>query len=134
MMIKNNILLLSIAGLLTAAFFAGCVERELKINTKPQGAMVTLNDEQIGQSPVKVSFNWYGDYYVRLSRDGYETLSTHRMLKSPWHDHFPFDFFVEVVWPFRIVNSYEWTFELAEQKEMSREQLLQKAEELKKQL
>ncbi len=133
-MIKNNVLLLGISGLLTAAFAAGCVERELKIITVPQGAMVTLNDEQIGQTPVKVSFNWYGDYYVMLSKDGYETLNTHRMLNGPWYDHFPLDFFAEVVWPFRIVNSYEWSFELKEQKEMTREQLLQKAEDLKKQL
>lgn len=127
-------LFLSIAGLLIAAFFAGCIERELKINTVPQGAMVTLNDEEIGQSPVKISFNWYGNYYVSLSKDGYETLNTHRRLNGPWYDHFPLDFFAEVVWPFRIVNSYEWTFELQEQKEMTREQLLQKAEDLKKQL
>jgi hypothetical protein len=136
----QSYILCNFAALLLCSFMiffiltSGCIKRELKINSKPQGAMVTLNDEQIGQSPVTVSFNWYGDYYVRLTKDGYETLDTHKMLKEPWYDHFPFDFFVEVVWPFRIVNSYEWTFELAEQKEMSREQLLQKAEELKKQL
>ena len=56
------------------------------------------------------------------------------MLKGPWYDHFPFDFFAEVVWPGRIVDSYEWTFDLEEQKEITRDQLIQNAEELKKQL
>ena len=131
---KMNILLLGIIGLTFTILTSGCIERELKIDTTPQGAMVTLNDEEIGQTPVAVSFNWYGDYYVRIAKDGYETLNTHKMLKAPWYDHFPFDFFVGVLWPQRIVDSYEWTFELKEKKEMTREELLQKAQEIQKQL
>jgi hypothetical protein len=133
-MIKKKILFSGITGLILSILTSGCIERELKINTMPQGAMVALNDEQIGQSPVTVSFNWYGDYYVRLTKDGYETLDTHKMLKAPWYDHFPFDFFVGVLWPQRIVDSYEWTFELTEQKELSREELIQKAEDMKKEM
>ncbi len=131
---KKNILLLGITGLVFVILTSGCIERELKINTTPQGAKVALNDEEIGQSPVTVSFNWYGDYYVRLAKDGYETLNTHKMLKAPWYDHFPFDFFVGVLWPQRIVDSYEWTFELKEQKKLSREELIQKADDLKKEM
>ena len=131
---KKNILLLSILGLVFPVLLCGCVERKLTIDTKPQGASVALNDEQIGTSPVTVSFNWYGDYNVRITKDGFETLNTHRMLKGPWYDHFPFDFFAEIVWPQRIVDSYEWTFELKEQKEMTREELLQKAHELQNEM
>ena len=133
-MTKHNIILLSIFSLILSLSISGCVERELTIITKPQGANVVLNDEEIGTSPVTVSFNWYGDYNIRISREGYETLITHRMLKGPWYDHFPFDFFMEVVWPQRIVDSYEWTFELKQQKEITREELIQNAEKLKKQL
>ncbi len=133
-MIKKNILLSGITGLIFTILTSGCIERELKINTTPQGAMVALNDEQIGQSPVTVSFNWYGDYYVRLTKEGYETLDTHKMLKAPWYDHFPFDFFVGVLWPQRIVDSYEWTFELTEQKKLTRQELLQKADDLSKEM
>ena len=57
----------SIVGLL----LTGCVERELTITTKPQGALVVLNDEEIGTSPVTVPFNWYGDYRVRISKSGF---------------------------------------------------------------
>ena len=133
-MIKNNLSLVGIISIIICMFTSGCVERELTSNTKPQGASVALNDEQIGISPVTVSFNWYSDYNIRISKEGYETLNTHRMLKGPWYDHFPFDFFAEVVWPGRIVDSYEWTFDLEEQKEITRDQLIQNAEELKKQL
>jgi len=113
---------------------SGCVERQLTINTKPQGALVTLNDEEIGVSPVTVSFNWYGDYDVRISKEGYETLKTHRKLKGPWHDYFPFDFFANCLNPARIVDSYEWTFELKEKQEPERQKLIENARQLKQQL
>jgi hypothetical protein len=129
----NNLVVLIVAGLIAAIILGGCVERKLTINTDPQEALVVLNDEEIGTSPVTVSFEWYGDYDVRISKEGYETLKTHRNLKAPRHDAFPFDLF-SLLNPKRIVDSYEWTFELAPKKEISREELIQNAEELKKQL
>jgi hypothetical protein len=125
---------LIIAGLIMSLLLGGCVERRLTINTEPQGAIVVLNDEEIGISPVTVSFEWYGDYDVRISKEGFETLKTHRKLKGPWYDHFPFDFFAGVLNPKRIVDSYEWTFTLAKQREPEREELIEDALELKKQL
>ena len=130
---KHNLVVLTVAGLIAAIILGGCVERNLTINTNPQGALVVLNDEEIGASPVTVSFEWYGDYDVRISKEGFETLKTHRNLKAPWYDNFPFDFFAWLN-PERIVDEYEWTFELAPKKEISREELIQDAEELKKQL
>lgn len=124
---------LYVVGLIAVLIAGGCVERQLTINTQPQGAIVVLNDEEIGESPVTVSFNWYGDYCVRISKQGYETLNTHRKLKGPWYDAFPFDFFA-MLNPERTVDSYEWTFELAPQKQPTREELIEDAEELKKQL
>jgi hypothetical protein len=122
------------ASVIAAIMLGGCVERRLTINTQPQGAIVTLNDEEIGTSPVTVSFEWYGDYDVRINKAGYETLKTHRKLDAPWYDAFPFDFFAQILNPGRIVDSYEWTFELAEKKEISREELIRDAEELKSEL
>lgn len=131
---KNSSLVLLVVTLIVSLFFAGCVERKLTINTEPQGALVVLNDEEIGTSPVTVSFEWYGDYNVAIRKEGYETLKTHRKLEGPWYDMFPFDFFAQLIIPDRIVDSYEWTFELAPQKQPTREELIHNAQELKKQL
>jgi hypothetical protein len=130
---KHNVIVLTIVGLFAAINLGGCVERQLTINTEPQGAMIVLNDEEIGVSPVTVSFEWYGDYNVTASKEGFETLKTHRQLKGPWYDGFPFDFFT-LLNPERTVDSYEWTFELEPKKEVNREALIQKAEELKNKL
>ncbi|MFC1737932.1 PEGA domain-containing protein [Planctomycetota bacterium] len=131
---KSNLYILAAAVLIVALTLAGCVERKLTINTRPPQATVILNDEEIGTSPVTVSFQWYGDYNVRVSKAGYETLITHRELEPPLHDKFPFDFFAQILNPKRIVDEYEWTFELEPLKQPARDELIQSAEELKNQL
>ena len=131
---KCNLAALAVISLIAITILGGCVERQLTINTHPQGALVALNDEEIGTSPVTVSFNWYGDYNVAIRKEGFETLKTHRKLKGPWYDQFPFDFFAQILNPKRIVDCYEWTFELKERQQPKREELIRNAEELKKQL
>lgn len=133
-MTKWNFTAVLFAGLIVGLTLTGCVERKLTINTDPQGAIVVLNDEEIGTSPVTTSFEWYGDYNVRISKEGYETLKTHRKLKGPWYDYFPFDFFANCLNPKRTVDSYEWSFTLAPQTEPDRDKLIQDAQKLRKQL
>jgi len=123
-----------LAVVLCLFLVTGCVERQLTINTEPPGAVVSLNDEEIGESPVTVSFEWYGDYNVRISKEGYETMNTHRLLKGPWYDKFPFDFFAQVLYPKRIVDEYEWVFQLEPKKQPTREALIEQAENIREQM
>ena len=120
-----------LTAMVVVAVLSGCVERQLTINTEPQGALVVLNDEEIGISPVTIEFNWYGDYKVRITKQGYETLDTHRKLDPPPHDSFPLDFFAEVLWPKRIVDKYEWSFKLQSYQPMARDDLLKAAQVMK---
>ena len=114
-----------------AVVLCGCVERKLTIVTEPSEAIVWLNDEEIGATPVTVNFNWYGDYRVQITKEGYETLNTHQLLKRPLHDIPPFDFFAEVLWPGRIVDNYEWKFNLAPYKQPDAAELIKKAEAMR---
>ena len=131
MLKKNRIL-----GLLTAIFgimlLAGCVERRLTIVTEPEEAVVWLNDEEIGVTPVTVNFNWYGDYRVRIEKPGYDILNTHQLLERPLHDKFPFDFFAEVLWPRTIEDTYTWNFELQPYHQASAEELIEAAGTMRK--
>lgn len=124
---------LFLAGVLLAVFLvSGCVERRLTIVTEPQEAVVWLNDEEVGTTPVTVNFNWYGDYSVRIEKSGYEILNTHRVLERPLHDKFPFDFFAEVLWPRKIVNEYTWEYELQTYQQASSEDLIKAAQDMQK--
>ena len=128
---KNHNWLL--AGLLIAAFvLTGCVERRLTIVTEPKEAVIWLNDEEVGTTPVTVNFNWYGDYSVRAEKSGYEILNTHRVLQRPLHDKFPFDFFAEVLWPKKIVDEYTWEFKLEPYQQVSPDELIEAAQDMQR--
>jgi hypothetical protein len=128
---SRNLVVFAAGVCVGAVLLCGCVERTLTINTHPQGAMVVLNEQQIGPSPVTVPFNWYGDYGVRISKEGYETLDTHRKLNAPLYDYLPLDFFAQILYPGHLVDAYEWTFDLAPKEYPTREQLLEHAETLR---
>ena len=45
-----------------------------------------------------------------------------------------FDFFAQVLYPGRIVDRYDWTFELSPRQDLTREELIEKADTLRIQL
>ena len=109
----------------------GCVERKITIITEPAGAIVSLNDEEIGASPVTVGFEWYGDYSVRITKQGYQTLNTHQDLKRPLRDRAPFDLFDDIL--SKRTDEYTWRFKLEPYKQLEKEQMIEDAKKLQKQ-
>ncbi|MEM1208086.1 MAG: PEGA domain-containing protein [Planctomycetota bacterium] len=65
----------------------GCVERTITVTSEPAGALVHLNDEPIGRTPVRVPFTFYGVYDVRLDLAGYEPLWTQQKAQAPWWEN-----------------------------------------------
>ncbi len=117
-----------LAALLVALLpLAGCVRRTVTINTEPQGAVVWLNDEEIGRSPATVDFLWYGDYSIVARMEGYETLDTHEKLTAPWYQWPGVDFFTESVYPGWIHDERAISLALTPAMERDRDQLLQDA-------
>ncbi len=110
---------------------AGCVERTVTINTEPKGAIVWLNDKEVGRTPVRVPFKWYGDYDVIIRKEGYETLKTHRKLVRPWYEYIPLDLFAEVFTPAVIHDDHFWEFSLEREKSVDEGQLLKRALEFR---
>ena len=86
--------------LLAVPAFAGCrAERTFLITTEPPGALVHLNGDSIGETPVRREFLYYGKRRVTLRREGYVTFSEEIELKGPWYARFPFDIVSEVLIP-----------------------------------
>ncbi len=90
----------------------GCVERKITVTTEPAGAVVWLNDEEIGATPITTHFTWYGDYDVVMRREGYETLHTSRETPTPVWQWPGLDLFFECFWPFELVDEHNWHFDL----------------------
>ena len=117
--------------LVAVGLVAGCVRRTVTINTDPQGAAVTLNDDEIGTSPVSVGFTWYGDYDVIIRKEGYETLQTHRRIERPWYQYPPIDLVAEAFVPFTFHDRREMFFELVPAEPIDRDALLENAFEFR---
>lgn len=121
-----------LAGLLTLA--AGCVERTMTISTQPPGARVFINDEEVGRSPVRRAFLWYGDYEIVLRKDGYETLKTSVWLNPPWYQVPPIDLVSETLVPGTIKDEHILpTFELKPAVVPAADEVVQRALELREQ-
>lgn len=116
--------------LVLAAALPGCIRRTIEIDSQPQGAIVYLNDEEVGRTPTEVPFTWYGNYDVRLAKQGYQTLNTTRELKAPVGEWPGPDLFVEIM-PWTTHYRYQWNFELAEQAEASEEGLIDRGQQLR---
>ena len=91
---------------LLLTLISGCVERRMKIQTDPPGAIVVVNDEEVGVSPVAFSFLWYGDYDIILRKPGYQTLHTHYRVNAPWYQWPPIDIAAEVLVPVQIRDEH----------------------------
>lgn len=76
------------------------MERTLAVTSDPQGAAVRLDDERIGETPVRYEFHHYGVRHATLRADGYRTHSERIGLKPPWYGRFPLDIVSEVLLPF----------------------------------
>jgi hypothetical protein len=115
-------------------WMGGCIQRTLVITSEPEGAIVWLNDVEVGRTPLETGFTFYGNYDVRLRKEGYEPLVTHKVASTPLYEYPPIDFVVMAL-PWRTETRIKWHFELerkAETPEAEREvSLRESADELR---
>lgn len=120
------------ALLLTTLAASGCVKRTLLIESDPPGALVFLNDEEEGRTPVTVHFKWYGTYDVRLEMDGYQTLHAHQELEQPWWEHPGPDLFAEAIPNRRVERNWSFVLEPAQHpNDVDTDALLDRAERMR---
>lgn len=108
---------------------AGCVKRTMRITSDPSGALVWVNDREVGRTPVDVGFVHYGTYDVRIIREGFEPLLTYGEAKPPLWDNVPLDLAAELL-PFQLQSKVHWHYEL-ELADDSREALIERGEEMR---
>src|SRR3990172_531747 len=117
---RATLALLAIGMLLPA----GCVRRRLAIRSNPLGAMVFVDNQQIGTTPCSVDFTYYGTREIRLVKPGFETLTVNQPIPTPWYQVPPIDFFSENLWPTGIEDHRTVAFNLQPQVIVPTEQIL----------
>ncbi|NIL95599.1 MAG: PEGA domain-containing protein [Planctomycetales bacterium] len=123
---------LFLAVVFTATLGATGVERRLTIHTNPPGALVKVDDNEIGISPVSVSFIYYGTRKIQLIKPGFETLTILQPIRTPWYQYPGLDFFSEHVIPGQRRDLRVLTYHLQPQVMVPTEQLLERAEALRR--
>jgi hypothetical protein len=114
-----------------AALPLGCVQREMIVVSDPPGAVVTLNDREMGRTPFKKQFLWYGNYDVVLRKDGYQTVKTTAEITAPFWQFVPFDVITDFL-PLRDEETISFT--LKPDKATDPKQLLHRGQEMQKDL
>jgi hypothetical protein len=119
-----------LACLSVAALMSGCIQRTITIESTPPGALVHLNDVEVGRTPVTVPFTFYGIYDVRLERDGYQTLATATKAEAPWWEAPGPDLVAEAL-PGEQRVELKWHYELEPAQPMDENVLIDHARQLR---
>src|SRR6185369_14341466 len=89
----------------------GCLKRTISVTTEPPGALVWINDVEVGRTPLETDFTYYGDYDVRVRREGYEPIVTHAKANTPIQEMPGIDLMAEAA-PVRFHNVVRWHWDL----------------------
>jgi hypothetical protein len=95
----------------------GCVERQLVIETQPEGVELFVDGREVGTTiagePVAFTFESYGTHTVVARKRGHVPVRCQVTLDPPWWQWFPIDIFTDVLWPGTVRDTHELTLELA---------------------
>jgi hypothetical protein len=89
----------------------GCLQRTIKVTTQPPGAVVWINDQEVGRTPLETDFTFYGKFSVRIRKEGYEPIIDVKNVKAPLQEQPVIDLFAEVI-PINYNNIVEWHWDL----------------------
>jgi hypothetical protein len=110
----------------------GCVRRRLMVRSNPPGALVYVDNQLIGTTPCATDFVYYGTRELRLVKAGYETYTVNQPIPAPWYEIPPLDFVSENLTWKKIQDFRTVTYDLKPQTIVPTEQLLGRAEELRR--
>jgi hypothetical protein len=110
---------------------SGCVRRRLNVRSNPPGALVYVDNQQIGTTPCSVDFTYYGTREIRLIKPGYETLTINQPIPTPWYQIPPLDFVSENLTPMKIRDNRTVTFDMGPRIIVPTEQLVDRASQLR---
>src|SRR6476619_8625211 len=107
------------------------VRRRLNVNSNPPGALVYVDNQQIGTTPCSVDFIYYGTREIRLIKPGFETLTINQPIPTPWYEYIPLDFVSENLIAMKIRDNRTLTYNLSPQLMVPTPELINRADQLR---
>jgi len=121
----------TLVGIVLCASQVACVQRRLTIRSNPPGALVYVDDYQIGTTPVSTDFVYYGTRKIRLVLSGYETMTVLQPIPTPWYEYLGLDFVSENLVPGEIRDERVVDYQLKPQMIVPSPQVLGRGENLR---
>ena len=103
----------------------------MTIRSNPSGALVFVDDQRIGVTPVSTAFTYYGTRKIQLFKDGFETQLVKQRFSPPWYQLPVIDFISENLWPGEIRDERLVEVQMAPMKVVPTEQLIRRADALR---
>jgi hypothetical protein len=102
------------------------------VRSNPAGAVVYVDNREIGTTPCAVNFTYYGTREIRLVKDGFETLKDRVHIRPPWYELPPLDFVSENLVPWEINDQRHISYQLEPQLVVPNEELLRRGDDLRR--
>jgi hypothetical protein len=119
--------------LLLLSNLTGCVRRRMTVRTSPPGAMVYVDHQNIGTTPVSANFTYYGTRQFEIIKDGYRTEKFLRRFNPPWYEWPGLDFISETLWPYEKRDERIIDVQLSPETDVPTEALIRSGEDLRSQ-
>lgn len=120
-----------LAVLLMISSTAGCVERRFTIYSEPPGALVYVNGNYLGMTPVDGYITYYGKQQFTLIKEGYETLDVVQPYPPVWYDIPGLDFITENIWPLKLRDVRKFSYTMRPLQTIPPDDVRMRAEELR---
>ena len=125
----------SLMSLLAFTAGSGCtgVRRELTVESVPPGALVYLNGDEVGRTPMTREFTYYGTLDLQLRKEGYRTLSARPRVWAPLWQIPPVDLLAEA-FPLSDRHKLSYTLKPQAEGDLDKPALIDRAARLASQL
>lgn len=109
----------------------GCVRKRMTFRTNPAGAMVYVDKQPVGLTPVSTGFTYYGTRSIEIVKDGYRTEKFLRKMHAPWYQIPPLDFVSDTLWPFESRDERVIDVQMSPEFDVPEEALIASGEQLR---
>lgn len=109
----------------------GCVRRRLTFRTNPSGALVYVDKQFVGTTPVSTNITYYGTRVIDIVKDGYRSESVSQKINPPWYQIPPLDFVTENLTTHEFRDERVLEFQLVPQPIIPPNQVRERAESLR---
>ena len=123
----NFLFLVAILGLMLTGF----MQRRLTVRSNPPGALVYIDDVEVGLSPVSIPFTYYGTRTIRLEKDRFKTVEIQQKINPPWYQIPPLDFISEILVPVEIRDEREVKVDLQPLEPTNESDVLNRANQIR---